>query len=436
MSTSFDLTLLPLIRSDNGDQTDLEGLHIAEPPRRTARGRAEDRLVLYFGMLGNAPLSAGKQAEILNRLGTSYYKTSGSVTTAMRAVANQLNGFLLDRNVRNASSGRQAVGLLTQLVLREKQLYLAQSGPVHAFMVQQEDIRHLFDPQVSGRGLGLSRTTPIRYYLTELGSGDVLLAANQPSPTWTAGTLRGIHGQGPESLRRRLARGRDGNLNALLVQARPGTGKINLYQLQDTTHSEPPVLGEIDLQEALTELEAKIPSSATLQGAESQAAPLGTEPTVVEGTAATGDEGAEQAGVGAKEKEARIVDAQQTSQEQKADSAPLPPLERESSQQEQTSPTSVSQPVPIRGGSKKKTQGSEGELAQAGGCPGGYRRGFRQRGRLVLGSGAPAVEACATGGEQRRFASFYDGFYCRRCPVGCGSDGERGLRAARPGSPV
>lgn len=230
MANSLDVTLLPIFRQLGKDEPELPGLHVAETPRRAARGRSADQLILYLYLAGNAPLSPGKQDQILARLAQTYYKTSGSVTAALRTVAESLNLFLLDRNVRNGSTGRQSTGLLTLVVLRGEQLYISQSGPVHAYLSLGGQTQHLFDPHLSGRGLGLSRTTPIRYYTATLQAGDALLLATHPSPNWSAATLSGISGQGLDNLRRRLLTRADLELNALLLLARPGNGRLHLVQ--------------------------------------------------------------------------------------------------------------------------------------------------------------------------------------------------------------
>jgi hypothetical protein len=56
MSETFDLNLLPVARLAGGDHPELLGLHFAEAPRRPARGRDGDRLILYLVVAGNAPL--------------------------------------------------------------------------------------------------------------------------------------------------------------------------------------------------------------------------------------------------------------------------------------------------------------------------------------------------------------------------------------------
>jgi len=230
MSNSLDINLLPMFRTMGKDQTELPGLHVAEPPRRAARSRRSDHFILYLSLTGNDPISTGKQDQILARLGHTFFKTSGSVTSALRTVAETLNKFLLDRNVKSASSGRQTIGRLTLVAIRSQQYFMAQSGPVHAFWITGEEVQHLFDPQLSGRGLGLSRTTPIRYFQASMKPGDTLLMAAQPSSVWTAGMLKGVHGQRLESLRRHLLHRSDTELNALLLQTQPGSGNVNLLR--------------------------------------------------------------------------------------------------------------------------------------------------------------------------------------------------------------
>jgi hypothetical protein len=230
MPVTLDLNLLPLVRQAGLDQTDLAGLHVAEPPRRAARSRGADHLVLYLTLDGNAPLSPGKQDQILERLAKTYYETPGSVTSALRTVADALNQFLLDRNLRNASSGQQAIGLLALTVFKDDQLYLAQCGPVEAFLITASQVERLYDPQVAGRGLGLSRSTSIRFYHATLQLNDTLLLASQPSASWNVASLSGMHGQGPESMRRRLLNRATSDLSGILLQAKTGKGRVSLLR--------------------------------------------------------------------------------------------------------------------------------------------------------------------------------------------------------------
>ena len=252
----MDLHFLPLVRHEGQDQAELPGLHIAAPPRRTARGRQDDRLILYFSMEGDAPLVAEQRESLLKRLVDVYYKTPGSVTAALRSVVENLNQYLLDRNLRAASTGRQGLGLLTAFALRDERLILAQSGPVTAYLLTAEEVRSIADLQPARRGLGLGRTAPLSYAQVSLRDNDVLLVSHAIPPAWNESLLAGLHGQGLESLRRRLVPAAGDELAALLIQAKPGPGKTFL------SHPKPlPVLA--DLPSAAVQVAESAPEEAS-----------------------------------------------------------------------------------------------------------------------------------------------------------------------------
>jgi hypothetical protein len=221
----MDLNILSLARREGQELIEPSGLFIASPPRRPARGRQSDRLILYLTIAGNAPLPDDQQGQLLARLAQTYYNTPGSVTAAQRASADALNQYLLDRNQRAAISGHQGIGLFGIMVVRNDRLYLALCGPMQAFLINAAGAKHIEDLQTVGLGLGLGRTTPILYSQSDLNPNDTLLLSPTPPPAWTASKLSGLHNQGPESLRRNLLSQAGPTLNACLLQARQGTGK-------------------------------------------------------------------------------------------------------------------------------------------------------------------------------------------------------------------
>ncbi|MGW8250996.1 MAG: hypothetical protein ACWGO1_10165, partial [Anaerolineales bacterium] len=220
-----DLNILSLARREGQELIEPPGLLIATPPRRPARGRQNDRLILYLGINGNAPLPEEQQSQLLARLAQAYYNSAGSVTAAQRSAADALNQFLLDRNQRAASSGRQAVGLLAILVVRNDSLYLALCGPMHAFLITAAGAKHIEDLQSLGRGLGLGRSTPISYAQSDLNPNDTLLLSPAPPPNWTVSTLSNLYNQSLENTRRNLLSQAGPTLDACLLQARQGSGK-------------------------------------------------------------------------------------------------------------------------------------------------------------------------------------------------------------------
>jgi hypothetical protein len=228
MSASLDINLLPVARYAGRDYPELLCLYASEPPRRRARGRDADRLALYLAMVGNAPLPPGKQDQALADLAKLYYETPGSVTAGLRRVAEELNKALLERNLLLASSSRQGLGILVQLAMRQSQITLAISGPAQAFLISSGQTQRFADADMAQRGLGQSRETPLSLYQVSLQANDTLILAAQSAPEWEPSALASLYGQGPESLRRKLFSPSITDVNAVIVQARPGKGKINL----------------------------------------------------------------------------------------------------------------------------------------------------------------------------------------------------------------
>ena len=230
MANSIDLLILPLARTDGQDQPIVLGLHVAIPPRKSARFRSRDRLALHLTLDGNAPLPPEQINQILANLAKAYYSTAGTVTTALRATAESMNQFLLDRNLRNTSTGRQTVGFLTQIILRDKRLSIAQSGLSHAFLLSSSGAEHIHDLHLAGNGLGLSRTTHIRFSQMDLQPNDAVIISSQSLTAWTQESLSNLHGQGPESLRRKLLSRVGADLNAFLLHAQTGSGELRLLR--------------------------------------------------------------------------------------------------------------------------------------------------------------------------------------------------------------
>ncbi len=67
-----------------------------------------------------------------------FYKTSGALTTALKAAAEKVNNILLERNMTTSKNGQFAVGWLTLAAVRDSQCTLR---------VERPDARPLVQPQ-------------------------------------------------------------------------------------------------------------------------------------------------------------------------------------------------------------------------------------------------------------------------------------------------
>ena len=230
MNSSLDLNLLLTARQGGGVTSELPDLYAVTPPHRTARGRETDSLIIYLSLTGNSPLSPEAHQQLLEQVAHKFYKTAGSLTSALRTIVEALNLHLLDRNLRSTSVGRQGIGQLLLLALRTDTLYMTQCGVVHAFLVTPKETQHLYDLQSSGRGLGLSRTTSMRFLQTKISSDDYLVLATIASPGWSEASLKHPQQQGIEALRRQLLENASQEFNSVILQAQAGTGKLRLLR--------------------------------------------------------------------------------------------------------------------------------------------------------------------------------------------------------------
>lgn len=239
MQDQFELTVLPLHRRDGQDQSTLPGLLAMETPRRVARGRSGERLVLQLSLPEDSDLTAEQQKALLQDMAAGYFRTPGAVTSALREQAERLNAYFLQRNQAQAQQGSLAPARLSMFSLGERRATLAQCGPVQAFMLGT-DIQHYYDPQTAGRGLGLSQATDIRFYQFEFAEGNFFLLLPELPSGWGEKTLQEVSGQKLETLRRRFLGEAGANLQAVLLAAQPGEG-LHLLSGQALDSSSPVV---------------------------------------------------------------------------------------------------------------------------------------------------------------------------------------------------
>jgi hypothetical protein len=229
VTAAFDLNLFPFYRIKGQEWPQLPGLLTMLPPRRTARGRENDRLVIYLTFSGNDPFSASEYNQTSAQMARLFYRIPGSVTSAIRSVAETLNQLLVDRNLRTTGKGQYIIGRMILGVLHSSQFVFAQCGPTHVFHLAGKEVRQVHDPQISGRGLGIGQATPLYFSQLELNPGDQLvLCADLPTGWETA--LLGTSLATTESLRRELLTVTSEDLNAVQVEVQPGKGNLNVLK--------------------------------------------------------------------------------------------------------------------------------------------------------------------------------------------------------------
>ncbi|MGD8552152.1 MAG: hypothetical protein PVG02_00700, partial [Anaerolineales bacterium] len=96
-------------------------------PRRAARGRSEDYLLLNLALRTSRHATPAMVDHLSQLSARAYYGTPGSVTSAIREAAAIVNDRLIDAN-QSEDSPTQFQGNWLCAVLRGKDLYIGQAG--------------------------------------------------------------------------------------------------------------------------------------------------------------------------------------------------------------------------------------------------------------------------------------------------------------------
>lgn len=222
----LDLHLYPLYIKESVEQAYLPGLFYSTAVRGSHRSRQEDQLIILLSSVNDQMMKPEKQVELLKKAMEDYFHSQGTVTAALQKSAELINQSILDYNVKESAGGRPYTCVLNMAVRRENRLYVAQSGFTHTFVLRREETEHFYDPEGSGRGLGLSRTPSLRFFLSEIGPDEYFIFSPDPLATWNPANLSGSPASVLDYIRRRLLNQVSPNVRALLVQCQAGTGQI------------------------------------------------------------------------------------------------------------------------------------------------------------------------------------------------------------------
>jgi hypothetical protein len=237
---SLNLNILSLHRIQGQEKPLLPGLLAQNPPRRTARGREHDRLLIYLNLAGNIAYSAEEYAQVTAKLAERFYQTSGSLTYALKNSIETLNSVLAERNMKTTGQGKYSIGVLVMAALRGNALYIVQAGPTRVHWLSLGNVKLFHDVSLAGKGLGLSQNTRMYFAQAQLNPGDLLvMSANQPKEWQTA--LEAPGQVNLETLHRRLTTITTDSLNAVLISISEGVGENIILRPAQVRKSATPV---------------------------------------------------------------------------------------------------------------------------------------------------------------------------------------------------
>ncbi len=215
----FDLILTPLHFTAGRALSELPGFQATAAPRRADRHRTTDLLAVYLS--GSGGESAESAFALLSEV---YFRTGGTVTSAIKEAVEALNENLLAR------TERAAVAMVMNLcVIRGSLVYIAHAGPTHTYVLSNGGVSEFFDPSSGGRGLGISRAVPLRFFQATVADGDALLFCAEPPADWPA-ALTTSQWKSPGAA----------DLRAGLLRAQTGSGQVRVEPLPVAARSVTP----------------------------------------------------------------------------------------------------------------------------------------------------------------------------------------------------
>lgn len=161
-------------------QSDMAHLAVLKPPRRAHADRHSETLFVFLDLGGGG--AGGLARAMVEHFTRTYWRCSGTVTSALRQAINAANAHMMDENRLLAINQRRRGGLVCA-VLRNDNVYLAQAGPAQALLAQGE--RAIQIPAVPREDvpLGVSSGLDIRFFHHYLNAGDRLLLTGE---SWSA----------------------------------------------------------------------------------------------------------------------------------------------------------------------------------------------------------------------------------------------------------
>jgi hypothetical protein len=229
VAAEFDLQLLPFNRVHGQENPEMPGLLAIAPPKRSARGREDESLLIYLTLSGNTVVTSAEYNKMIDQATRQFFKTPGALTSAIRAASVELNQALLNRNLHTTGQGEYIVGRLVIGVLHGSQFVFAQCGPTHVFHLAPDENRQIHDEQIAGRGLGVGQATPLYFSQAELHPGDLLVMCPNLPNGWDV-TMLDEKNATLESVRRSLASMPGDDLAAALGLVRAGNGSLNILK--------------------------------------------------------------------------------------------------------------------------------------------------------------------------------------------------------------
>lgn len=228
----FNLNVHPVIIQDGKLGKSLPGLFTLVPPRKCARGRESDQLAGLIQLTGQTSITPDALQDWLLSKAAQFYKIPGTVTSAMRFLAESINSELLERNAKRAGDGSQVNGSLCLIVIRRNVVFTLVIGQARIFVLSNQDAFEYEDRENHPRGLGVVENIVCRFAQTEVTENAAILLAPQVNRAWSVESLRGGALLSIDSLARRIFNQAPPTLTGALIRLTAGNGQVSYSPLR------------------------------------------------------------------------------------------------------------------------------------------------------------------------------------------------------------
>jgi len=149
----------------------------ASAGKGAARGREEDSLLIKLFPSEMVSLSDDSLNQTLKELAAVFFRTGGSVTNAMRVLADGLNKVFLAGNSRLQEKDTWQTTALLVGVIHHETIFIGINGKAEGLLIRKDGREHFFDPDLDPRGLGYSSVVRPRFFQAGVMDGDFLVLA-------------------------------------------------------------------------------------------------------------------------------------------------------------------------------------------------------------------------------------------------------------------
>ncbi len=151
----------------------------ASAGKGAARGREEDSLIIKIWPSEAVSLSDEVLDQTLSQLAAAFFKMGGSVTNAMRSLADGLNKAFLSGNSQLQDRESWQTASLLAGVIHHETLFIGINGKAEALLVKSNGVEHFFDADLDPRGIGLSSVVRPRFFQAAVADGDFVMLAQE-----------------------------------------------------------------------------------------------------------------------------------------------------------------------------------------------------------------------------------------------------------------